>query len=308
MRRAATIVVVGATGRQGGAVARHLRAHGWRVQGLVRNPTSMAARRLERLGVELVVGDLDDRAALMRIFRRSYGVFAVTDFWKNGAAKERQHGLNLVEAAGSAGVRHFVYASAAAVHLAQGVPQLEGKWEVEQRGWALGLPMTVLRPNFFMETLDDRSFFPPLMWGMMRAVIGGDKPLQWVAVDDIGAAAAATFGDPARYIGRTLTLAGDRLSVDACDEIFSCVTGKRPRTLRLPRWFLRRFVSAELVALWEWVAHAPIEGSVELTRELCDARSLGQWLRERRGQAQSYAGSLAASNCDAVAQSRAAAF
>ena len=57
------VLVTGATGRQGGAVIRHMRPKGWKLRALTRNTNSYAAQELARQGVELVQGDLEDPAS-----------------------------------------------------------------------------------------------------------------------------------------------------------------------------------------------------------------------------------------------------
>ena len=75
------IAVTGATGQQGGAVARRLLADGWQVRALTRNINKPAAQELKALGAELVAGDLDNRAELYAAFKGAYGVFSVQNFW-----------------------------------------------------------------------------------------------------------------------------------------------------------------------------------------------------------------------------------
>src|ERR1700737_3260600 len=106
-----TVLVTGATGRQGGAVVRHLLPKGWRLRALTRNPSSHAAQELARNGVEVVQGDLDDPSSLDRALRGVYGVYSVQDFWTVGAKREVQQGKNLADVAKKAGVQHFVYSS-----------------------------------------------------------------------------------------------------------------------------------------------------------------------------------------------------
>ena len=72
-----TVAVVGATGRQGGAVARHLLADGWTVRSLTRRPESAAGRRLAALGADVIGVELDDRRALTAAFTDVHGVFSV---------------------------------------------------------------------------------------------------------------------------------------------------------------------------------------------------------------------------------------
>ena len=106
-----TVLVTGATGRQGGAVVRHMLAKGWKLRALTRHCDSCAAKKLADQGVELKQGDLEDPTALERAARGAYGVFSVQDFWAVGARREVQQGKNLAEAAKKARVEHFVYSS-----------------------------------------------------------------------------------------------------------------------------------------------------------------------------------------------------
>src|SRR3990170_3574892 len=93
------VAVVGATGRQGSAVARHLLADGWQVRALTRNPSSPAARALNDLGAELHQVDLDDVESLRRAFRDVHGVFNVQNPVTSSAAAEVRRGCNVAEAA-----------------------------------------------------------------------------------------------------------------------------------------------------------------------------------------------------------------
>lgn len=72
-----TVLVAGVTGQQGGAVAAHLLASGWRVRGLTRNPAAAAARTLAATGVDIVDGDLEDPASLDEALRGAHAVFSV---------------------------------------------------------------------------------------------------------------------------------------------------------------------------------------------------------------------------------------
>ena len=122
-----TVLVTGATGRQGGAVARHMLAKGWRLRTLTRNPNSYAAKQLAGQGAELVKGDLDDAASLERAARGVYGIYSVQDFWTVGAKREVQQGKNLADAAKKAGVEHFVYSSAGGAERNSGITHFETK-------------------------------------------------------------------------------------------------------------------------------------------------------------------------------------
>ena len=146
-----TVLVTGATGRQGGAVLPHMLTKGWKLRALTRHRESYAAQKLADLGVELVQGDLEDSATLERAARGAYGIFSVQDFWAVGARREVQQGKNLAEAAKKARVEHFVYSSVGGAERNSGIDHWESKWEVEKHIRKLGLPATMLRPAAFME-------------------------------------------------------------------------------------------------------------------------------------------------------------
>jgi predicted dehydrogenase len=92
-----TVLVTGATGLQGGSVARHLLRSGkYNVRCLSRNTASDKARALRHAGGELVAGDLGDHASLKAAMAGCDVVFGVTNFWEH-FERERQHGANLVD-------------------------------------------------------------------------------------------------------------------------------------------------------------------------------------------------------------------
>jgi uncharacterized protein YbjT (DUF2867 family) len=99
-----TIVLTGATGLQGGAVARRLLSDGWLVGALTRNPNSDKARALTAQGAELVQGDMEQPDTLFPIFERAYGVYSVQNPVLSGVEGEIQQGKNVAEAAKKAAV------------------------------------------------------------------------------------------------------------------------------------------------------------------------------------------------------------
>ena len=145
------ILVSGATGQQGGSVARNLLEWGFAVRALTRDAEKAAARELADLGAEVVGGDLEDRASIERVLDGVYGVFSVQQFWEVGVEGEVRQGILLADAAKEAGVEHFVYSSVGSAHRDTGIPHFDSKWDVEEHVRASGVPYTVLRPVFFMQ-------------------------------------------------------------------------------------------------------------------------------------------------------------
>src|SRR5574339_278139 len=112
------IAVTGATGQQGGAVARKLLADGWKVRALTRDVNKPAAQALAQAGAELTAGDMDSRSELDAAFDGAYGVFSVQNFWlpNVGYEGEIRQGKNVADSAKAAGAQHLVYSSVGAAY------------------------------------------------------------------------------------------------------------------------------------------------------------------------------------------------
>lgn len=230
------VLVAGATGKQGGATARALLKAGVPVRALVRNPAR--SRALRELGAEIVVGDLLDPASLAPAMDGVRGVFSVQlpDMANLDGDAEWVQGRNLVDAARAAGVPQFVHTSVSGAGQHRSVPGwAEGRWAsmehyletktaIQDRVRDAGFEhWTLLKPGFFMENFLPPSFLLP--HGRLVTTIQPGTEVALVAVDDIGAAAAAAFADPARFHGVELELASELLTMTAIAEILSRALG-----------------------------------------------------------------------------------
>jgi uncharacterized protein YbjT (DUF2867 family) len=236
------VVVVGATGNQGGASARHLLADGWHVRALVRDTTTPAAAALARAGAELVRGDLDDRASIDAAVRGAYGVYSV----QSANPNELAQGKNTAGAAKAAGVQHVVYSSVGGAesqnrfYLERGWGPIE-KWQIEEHIRDLDLAATILRPAGFMEDfISPARFFQN---GSLNVPWRHDLVMQLIAIDDIGAFAALAFANQDRYLGKAMEITGDRLTAPQIATALSTAAGRPVPYAPVP-----------LDALWE---HAP---------------------------------------------------
>jgi uncharacterized protein YbjT (DUF2867 family) len=226
------IAVTGATGQQGGAVARRLLAEGWRVRALTRDRQKPAAQALAHLGAEVAAGDMDNEAELQAAFQGAYGVFSVQNFWlpNVGYEGEIRQGKAVADAAQAAGVRHLVYSSVGAAHRGMGQKHFESKWIIEQYIQSLGVPYTILRPVAFMENYNWTR--PYILNGVFQGWgLPPEKPLQLIAVEDIAVFAALAFANPEAYLGKTLEIAGDELTEAQIAETFSTVIGRPVRNV-----------------------------------------------------------------------------
>jgi uncharacterized protein YbjT (DUF2867 family) len=224
-----TILVTGATGRQGGATTRRLLADGWAVRALVRDPSAEPARALDTAGAQLVTADMDDPTSLAAAVAGVHGVFLVPPvaFGPTGPDDdlEATRGRAVVDAAAAAGVAHVVFTGVATL-TRQPTPVGGGKTRIEAHLRGSGPTWTVLRPVRFMTNY--LGFGLPLDGihdGVHRHLFAPDEPMQIIAVEDIAAFAAFAFADPDRYAGRTLELAGDSPTPVEAVATISAATG-----------------------------------------------------------------------------------
>jgi uncharacterized protein YbjT (DUF2867 family) len=277
-----TVLVTGATGRQGGAVIRHMLPKGWKLRALTRNLGGHAAQALTRQGIELAPGDLEDPASLDRAVRGVYGVYSVQDFWAVGARREVQQGKNMADAAKKAGVEHFVYSSVGGAERNSGIDHWESKWEVEQHIRQLGLPATMLRPAAFMENYYVDQVEIGILKGKLIDPIRADKPYQTIATDDIGAFAALAFERPQEFIGMELEIAGSELTNPQAAQVFSRVLGKPVRFQRLPMLIVRLVLGKEFYQMFRWFNAAGFKADIaDLRRRYPEVQlqTLEEWLR-----------------------------
>jgi uncharacterized protein YbjT (DUF2867 family) len=142
-----SVLVTGATGQQGGAVARALLSSGHRVKALTRKPDSHAARQLVSAGADLVTGDLGDRASVLKAASGADAMFLMGDSTEAGTEEETRQGILAAEAAKDAGVGHLIYSSVADANKKTRIPHFESKYLVEKHLAGLGIPYTISAPG-----------------------------------------------------------------------------------------------------------------------------------------------------------------
>lgn len=252
------VLVIGATGHQGGATARELLARGREVHALVRDPEGPAAASLAAAGARLVRGDLDDpdsvRAALLDVD----GVFLVLSplsgpaITAAGLQAEQRRGRTVADLVAEVGVGHVVYSSVAGARQQSGVPQIDGKGDLEIYLRGLDLPATIVRPAFFMENFATLTRPVPVDGELVvKLPLRPDSPLQLIATRDIGAIAAIAFQRPDELIGQDLVIGGDILSGSVIAERFASAWGVPARFQQTPIAQVRAF-DENVAKMFEW--------------------------------------------------------
>jgi uncharacterized protein YbjT (DUF2867 family) len=233
-KAARVIAVAGATGLQGGAVARRLLSAGWAVRALTRRPDSATAAGLAAAGATVVRADLEDVASLRAACRGVHGVFSVQNFWEHGYEREVAQGRNLAEAAKAERVRHFVYASVGGAERTAGlgITHFDSKAAIERHVVQLGITWTIIRPVTFFENFTAPVSAQRIVHdGMVIFPFPGNRPFQLVAVEDEADFVAAAFAAPERFGGQAIELASDACRLDD-------LAAEIGRTIRRPIQFV----------------------------------------------------------------------
>lgn len=216
------VVVMGATGGQGGAVLTALRDAGHPVRAVVRDPDSRGARRLAEQDVELATADLTDTAALTAALRGATAAFAVTTPFEAGPDQEVAQGEAVIAAAGSARLPHLVFASVASADQHTGVPHFDSKARIEDRLRSADIEHTIVAPTYFF---DNVAGDPAIAHGRLPLALPTDRPLQQIDRTDLGRFVAQVVADPRRYRGERLEIAGDAPTPAQMAEAISAAAG-----------------------------------------------------------------------------------
>ena len=277
------VLVAGATGQQGGAVADRLLSgdHGdFEVHALSRSPESDACQLLAEQGATIVEGDLGEKDTLRPAVEDVDAVFCVTQFFTAGHEGEVEHGTNLAEVAADVGVEHFVFSSVGGAERDTSIPHFDSKYEVEERIRDLGLPATIIRPVFFMQNFEGQR--EDITDGTLALPLVEDVSVQIVNVDDIGGLAAEALANPDGYEGRAIELAGDEGTLEEMARVFTEVTGTDVEAQHVPIDAARKQMGEEYAVMFEWFNEHGYEADIDaLGREHdIDLSSLEEYLRE----------------------------
>ncbi|KMS90155.1 MULTISPECIES: NmrA/HSCARG family protein [Streptomyces] len=308
------IAVTGATGSQGGSVARSIladRDSAFAVRAITRNPASPAARELAALGAELVRADFHDEPTVHKAFEGAHGAFLVTDFWAHGsAAKETEEIGVLVRAAEAAGLRHVIWSTLEDTRELlplddQRMPVLQEKYNVphfDAKGAGnklfteAGVPTTFLNTTFFFQGFLD-AFLPKRAEdGVLTVTMPFEdgKLLSGVDVADIGRTAHALLKGGERFVGRTVGLAGDHLTGAQYAEKLGAAIGEPVRFRSVPYDVFRSLdipAAEEIANMFQYYGDFDREftGTRDLDRlrEINpELRSFDAWLAENASKIQ----------------------
>src|SRR6201993_2643607 len=259
-----SVLVSGATGQQGGAVARALLSRGHRVKALTRKPDSDAARQPISAAADLVTGDLGDAASVQKAASGVDTMFLMGNSYEAGTEEETRQGIIAAGAAKAAGVGHLIYSSVADANKKTGIPHFQSKYLVEKLVAGLGIPYTISAPVAFMENIVAPWSIGALRQGTHAFAMPRKRVLQLVALADIGAFVAALVERREQVFGKRFDFAGDELSGEEQAKILSHAIGRPINYQKIPiaaappqsqdtgvmrEWFDRVGYDSDIVAL-----------------------------------------------------------
>lgn len=225
------VLVTGATGTHGGAVVRALLAAGRRVRALTRDPRADRARQLAGLGAELVAGDLLDGDSLRAAMTATAAVYAVTTPFSDSPKAELEQGKQIIAAAAQAEVSWLILASVASADRGTGIPHFESKAQIEQHLRSSQVPHTVVAPTYFYENLGDPV--QTIASGELILPLTESRPLQQVALADLGRLVASLIGRRAEFLGARIEVAGDQPTPGQMAAALSVAGGRAVRYRRI---------------------------------------------------------------------------
>jgi uncharacterized protein YbjT (DUF2867 family) len=289
------IVVCGATGQQGGAVVDALLAQNLGpIRGLTRNLSGTGAQSLRSRGVEMVSADLGNGESLEAAFTGAKAVFAVTQPWSADYTKaspkaEVKQGLAILKAAERNNIEHLVFSTVILDGALRktGVPHVDSKVEIELALAKSSIPWTVLGPGTFIDNIGTK--FLPVGRKSIRGFVSQDAALPYIAVRDIGLAAAKVLAERPAFLQKRVNLiAGMWDGSDVCKALTK-VYG-RPYSWKAPPRILMRIFAPEFYKMrigFEMLGRRPFPSAyteaVESTRKLLpNFWTLEDYVREKR--------------------------
>ena len=261
-----TFLISGATGQQGGTVARVLLSKGHKVRGLTRNTQSDAARALASLGAEVVRADFDDAASLDAALDGMDAFYLMSTPFEGGVDLETSQGVAGAEAAKRAGVDHLVFSSVADANRKTGVPHFDSKYTVEERIANLGIPYTIVAPVYFYQNMLAPYVLPGLQQGVFAQALPESRKLQMISVTSIGEFTAHVLENRDAFLNRRINIAGDELDGTQITAVISKASGRELAYQAVPVEAVRQ-TSEDMALMYDWFDHVGYSADISALRK-----------------------------------------
>jgi uncharacterized protein YbjT (DUF2867 family) len=278
--KAKTILVTGATGQQGGAVAHALLAAGHKVRAFTRNAAKADA--LRGRGVEVHVGDFERPETVEKAARGADAAFIVATPFEKGPEAETRQAIGAIDACKRAGVPFIVYSSVGDADKDTGIPHFDSKRRVEEHLEQLGVPYAIVAPVFFRENLQSPWMAPALQQGTLPLALPGDRGLQSIDLREIGQFSAKVLTHPTEFHGQRIDLASDESTPNEMARAIEEAGGPRVRHTPPPLDQVRK-QSQDQALMWEWfdkVGYSADIASLRRSHPDVQWRTFSDWARD----------------------------
>ncbi len=270
------IVVCGSTGQQGSHVLNSLfKKEKWEIFALLRDPESESAKKIEEKGVKVIKGDLLDKISLIEAFKGAHGVFGITQPWSKDYKRcypdiEIRQGLNIIDAAREAEVKHLILTSMINLGFRQtGVPHLDSKIFIEDYLRNSSQPYTLFKLPSFMENIG-KGFFP-VKKNYVRGLLEKKFKVTYISCKDIGEFVSMAFDMPDKFMNKEMDLIADLVSGEELADILSEIKRRKIRYKSPPNLILKIFAKEfyEMKLFYEKLASPPYLEKLENIMKNC---------------------------------------
>lgn len=237
------VLVVGATGIMGHEAVQQLLSAGMRVRAMTRTPEKAA--ELQKLGSEVVQGDLIDPSSLVRACQGMDAVVSAAHSLLgsgkySSAAVDDAGQRTLIDAAKAAGVEHFVFTSILGASSNSPIDFVRYKAAIEEYLQGCGMKYTILRPPAFMEWHAHIFLGKDILEKGKATILGkGEVLTNFMAAGDVAKFVVISLKDP-RACNRILEIGGlDNISKNDLAKMYIRLSGREAKIGHLPPPMLR---------------------------------------------------------------------
>lgn len=220
-----SILVIGATGKQGNAVVKQLLKNNWKVRAFTRNKNNEKLTSINDSNLEIFEGDLSSQESLTEAMNGQYGVYSVQPIIVDDVEEELRQGKMIIHTAEQQDIQHVVYSTAGGVNRDRTGPHFEALADIENELKASSLNYTIIKPSFFMDnflritTVENGEISIP-------EFIDRDVKFAMISSIDIAKFAVNIFVSRKDYNHQAIEIASDELTLKEVVKAFATVTGK----------------------------------------------------------------------------------
>jgi len=252
MKSIEKVFITGITGKQGGAVARNLIGSTVQLKGLTRSANSTKAIALQKAGVEIIEGNLDEPDTLLSHLD-DIDVFFLVQAFEQGAKNEIKQAKRMIDLLCDSGVSHLVYSSVMGADLQTGVPHFDSKYIIEKYIQLKGIDYTILRPASFNENYLNPEVLKRIKKGKLMIPLKKDVVQQLISTEDVGKIASQLILNRDRYKNKTISIATDQKSVAEQVKCLSQGLDMKVTYQKLPGFLTFLFMGYDLYKMFNYM-------------------------------------------------------